>query len=81
MAGAATCFVEDKIQTLLLPLKLSIAVVKQWNPPMPRDYLTNTGCLLKAQQGYARGHALLDLSEKAHVESPSCCCQLRYPSK
>lgn len=37
---------------------------------MPQDYLTNTGCLLKAQRGYARGHALLDLSEKAHDESP-----------
>lgn len=35
MAGTATCFVEDKIQTLLLPLKLSIALAKQWNPPMP----------------------------------------------
>lgn len=29
MAGAATCFVEDKIETLFLPLKFSIALVKQ----------------------------------------------------
>lgn len=28
MAGALTCFVEDKIKILLLPLKFSIALVK-----------------------------------------------------
>lgn len=78
MAGALTCFVEDKIQILLLPLKFSIALAKSWNPPMPQDYLANIARLLKAQTGYPRGDAWLDLSEKAHDVAASCTILQNY---
>lgn len=49
MAGAPTGFVENIIQILLLPLKFSIALVKSLKPAMPKDYLANIVCCLKAQ--------------------------------
>lgn len=45
---------------------------------MPQDYLANITCLLKALRGYARGDALLDLSEKAHDIAASCTILQNY---
>lgn len=74
MAVALTCFVEDKIQILLLLLKFSIALAESWNPSMPQDYLANTACVLKAQWGCV----LLDLSKKAHDVAAGCAIRQNY---
>lgn len=42
------------------------------------DYLANIACFLNAQRGYARGAALLDLSEKAHDVAASCTILQNY---
>lgn len=49
MAEAPSSFVENIIQILLLPLKFSTALVKSLKPAMPKDYLANIACCLKAQ--------------------------------